>query len=359
MTDSSTILVADDDPIGRKLIQTKLFGEKYNLVFAGDGKEALEKIRETLPDLVLLDVMMPEMDGFTVCETMRADSQLKHIPVVMVTALDGRDDVMRGAQVGANDFLRKPVNSFELRARVRSLLGVKKQLSTVDAQMQFRNNLETAITDHISPVMDDIFTLGSNLRQRATEPLDVDESKKLLEHSKNLQALVNSLLLLVKSEKDGFILKKQPTDLNKRLQAIFEKLQPIAKAKLVNVTLDLPDESREVPLDGSLFTHMMSNLLAHILETVSSKGTITLQAKYPSGETAQDRIRIEVIDDAPSIPEQKYADLFAAAKPDDENLNFPGFGAGLAVCKKIAKAHGGNIAIKANEPDGNIYTIEI
>lgn len=358
MTDSSTIVVADDDPIGRKLIQTKLFGEKYNLVFAADGKEALEKIRETLPDLVLLDVMMPEMDGFTVCETMRADSQLKHIPVVMVTALDGRDDVMRGAQVGANDFLRKPVNSFELRARVRSLLGVKKQLSTVDAQMQFRNNLETAITDHISPVMDDIFTLGSNLRQRATEPLDVDESKKLLENSRQLQTLINNLLLLVKSEKDGFILKKNPSDLNRLLQTIFDKFKPIAKAKHVNLILDLPDKGQETPLDVSLFSRMISNLLTHVLETVPQKGTVTLQVKYPE-VGANDRIRIQVIDDAPSIPEQQYAALFAVPKAGNKDFDLAGFGAGLAVSKNIAKAHGGSIAIKANEPAGNIYTVEI
>ncbi len=355
----STILIADDDPIGRKLIQTKLFGENYKLVFAADGQEALDKIKEIIPDIVLLDVMMPEMDGFTVCEKMREYPQLQHIPVVMVTALDGRDDVARGAQVGANDFLRKPVNSFELRARIRSLIGMKKQLSTVDTQMQFRNNMEDAINRHIIPAIDNVFSLGHNFRQRATEPLDVDESKKLLEGSRQLQSLVSNLLLLVKMEKEGFILRKDPTNLNKFLQTMFDRFQPAAKAKHINLALDLPDKSSEVPLDASLFTRMISNLLEYALESTPPKGTVTLRAIYPQSNAATDPIKVQVIDDAPAMSEKQILALFTSPQPADKKFDLTAFGTGLAICKNIAKAHGGNVSIRPNDPTGNTYTIEI
>jgi len=199
MDAASTILIADDDPISRKLIETKLFGENYTLVFANDGKEALEKTKQVVPDMILMDVMMPEMDGFAVCEQIKADPLLRHIPIILVTALDSRDDVMRGYSVGANDFLRKPVNSFELRARIRSMLSTKKQLSVLDTTVQLRDVLTKAITEAIAPGVASVLEQGQNLKQRATQPLDVDESKQLVAQAQNLETLVANLLLLVKT----------------------------------------------------------------------------------------------------------------------------------------------------------------
>jgi PAS domain S-box-containing protein len=122
----STVLVVDDDPAARDTIEMFLFQEGYDLAFASNGIEALEKAAELTPDLILLDVMMPGLDGFEVCRRLRADPHLAEVPVVMVTALDDRDSRLQSIEVGADDFITKPVDRVELRMRARSVTKLNR-----------------------------------------------------------------------------------------------------------------------------------------------------------------------------------------------------------------------------------------
>ncbi len=134
---SARILVVDDQPLNVKLLEAKLTAEYYDVVTAADGLEALEKTRVVQPDIILLDVMMPGMDGYEVCSLLKDDPMLSHIPVVMVTALDATADRIRGLEAGADDFLAKPINDVALFARVRSLLRTKLALD----ELRLRDNV--------------------------------------------------------------------------------------------------------------------------------------------------------------------------------------------------------------------------
>ncbi len=123
---SARILVVDDIAINVRLLEAKLQVEYYDVIAAGDGASALTLAKERAPDLVLLDVMMPGLDGFEVCRRLKADPETAHIPVVMVTALDDAADRVRGLEAGADDFLTKPINDVALFARIRSLVRLKR-----------------------------------------------------------------------------------------------------------------------------------------------------------------------------------------------------------------------------------------
>ncbi|MGH6719353.1 MAG: PleD family two-component system response regulator [Alphaproteobacteria bacterium] len=120
------ILVVDDQPLNIRLMEAKLGGEYYEVRAAGDGIAALERVAEDPPDLIILDVMMPRMDGFETCRRLKADPAVRHIPVVMVTALNAPEDRVRGLEAGADDFLTRPVDDLALFARMRSLLRLKQ-----------------------------------------------------------------------------------------------------------------------------------------------------------------------------------------------------------------------------------------
>ena len=122
---SARILVVDDIETNRRLLEARLSAEYFEVVEAADGREAIAKAHADEPDLILLDIMMPGMDGFEACRLLKSDPATKHIPVIMVTALDQREDRIKGLEAGADDFLTKPVDDVALFARVRSLLRLK------------------------------------------------------------------------------------------------------------------------------------------------------------------------------------------------------------------------------------------
>src|SRR5215472_16247033 len=125
---SARVLVVDDLVPNVKLLAAKLQAEYFDVITALSGAEALEKVAQSPPDLILLDVMMPGMDGFEVCQRLKSDPKTTHIPIVMVTALSDTENRVRGLEAGADDFLTKPVNDIALFARARSLIRLKRMM---------------------------------------------------------------------------------------------------------------------------------------------------------------------------------------------------------------------------------------
>lgn len=136
------ILIVDDEHITRHTLEALLQQEGYDLTFCDNGQDALNQLDELAPDVILLDVMMPNLNGFEVCRLIKANEDWRHIPVILVTALASKKDLARGIDAGADDFLSKPVSGLELGARVRSMLRIKAQYDQLQEQ---RRNLEKTL----------------------------------------------------------------------------------------------------------------------------------------------------------------------------------------------------------------------
>lgn len=144
MEHTSTILIIDDEPAGRATLEMVLLPQNYQLEFAASGAEALAKAAKLTPDLILLDVMLPEMDGFEVCRRLRADPCLREVPVIMVTTLDDRASRVQGIEAGADDFISKPFDRTELCARVRTITRLNRYRHLQLARAQFARVVELA-----------------------------------------------------------------------------------------------------------------------------------------------------------------------------------------------------------------------
>lgn len=141
---SSTILIVDDDAIGREMLAALLAPQGYRLIFATDGAEALAKAASLLPDLILLDAMMPKIDGFEVCYRLRTDPMLREVPVIMLTALDNRESRLQAIEAGADDFISKPFDRIELQARVYTITRLNRYRRLMTERAKFARMIELA-----------------------------------------------------------------------------------------------------------------------------------------------------------------------------------------------------------------------
>ncbi len=217
---TAQILVVDDVPANIKLLEAKLTSEYYDVIAAKDGFEAIAKTKEHKPDLILLDVMMPGMDGFEACKKIKADAEVSHIPIVMVTALSEKSDRLKGLEAGADDFLTKPINDIALFARVKSLVRIKQLLDEV--RLRDKTSFEMGIEPEASNafisdvgganilLIDDDGVQGKQIVSKLSETYNVvwvqDPAQVMNKVHPNLDVILISTLL---SEADGLRLASQ------------------------------------------------------------------------------------------------------------------------------------------------------
>src|SRR5512145_256591 len=163
----SMVLIVDDEYAGRETLQSVLEGEGYNIELAENGFQAIEKAKKLLPDVILLDVMMPGMTGFEVCQRIRGDPEIAEIPIIVLTALDDRESLLNALKAGADDFISKPFDRYELRAR---LLGITR-LNRYQKLLQERAKLREANAQLLNAYEATIEGLSHalDLRDRETE----------------------------------------------------------------------------------------------------------------------------------------------------------------------------------------------
>jgi signal transduction histidine kinase len=354
----SQILIVDDEPSARDALEALLFREGYDLAFATSGQEALARLNDLTPDVILLDVMMPGMDGFEVCQRIKANERWRHIPVILVTALDSRDDLVRGLDAGADEFLSKPVNGPELRARVRSMLRIKQQFDQLEAMMRLREGLSHMIVHDMRSPLTTILMNAFAVKRVVTEPRYLEYLDLIESETRRLDSFMNDMLMLAKMQETRLILKRSPVDVIQMVQTVRETYNVVAESKGVNLVAELPQaECPQVSLDASLFQRVLDNLLSNALKFSPPESTITLRVEYPA---ARPLVRVQVLDEGPGIAEEHRERIFDKFEIVSlKSKGVPQVGLGLAFCKLAVEAHGGRIFVDANEPKGSVFTVEV
>ncbi|MFN8412007.1 MAG: response regulator [Anaerolineales bacterium] len=196
---TGTVLIVDDDPAAMATMEAVLTGQGYQLEFADNGPLALTKADSIMPDLILLDVMMPGMNGLEVCKRIRATPKLAEIPIIILTALDDRDSRLVGIEAGADDFFTKPLDTQELRLRVKTIL----RLNRYRTLMTQRENLQKMAWQ--------VITAQEEERKRISRELHDDLGQALIAHVLNLRNLQENLHTKDRAVLDGLIIDANQT----------------------------------------------------------------------------------------------------------------------------------------------------
>jgi signal transduction histidine kinase len=355
MKEKPVILIVDDDPVAWQAAEMMLLRQGYALYFAASGAEALKCLPAVKPDVILLDVMMPGMDVFAVCQALKSTISTQHIPVVLVTALDGTEDLARGLDAGADDFIHKPVSGLELRARVRSMLRTKQRHDDLQTLIRLRQDLADMIIHDIRSPLTTI-TMYCDLLQNFTNPQGQEVLQTITGQVNRLNSYLTDMLMMPKMENGSLVLLSTAVNLNDLLQSTCETFGPLAAQKSVALELELPPEPLVANLDANLWQRLLDNLLSNALKFSPVAGHITLCLR----SLADGHFRLEVRDEGPGIPPEHRQAIFdkfqivAAGRRDVKQV-----GLGLAFCRLVVEVHKGHISVTANKPHGAIFTVEV
>jgi two-component system sensor histidine kinase/response regulator len=360
MSERISVLVVDDEVSARHIVAALLEPEGHELDFASSGQEALERLADRLPDVVLLDVGMPEMGGLEVCGRVKANPAWRYVPIILMTAFEGKEELARGLDAGAEDFLTKPVDGVELRARVRAMARIKRQYDELTRLMQLRLDLAHVVVHDMRSPLGVIIGYAELLASRASLGPDADEKVKLiLAQAQVLNGFVSQMLVAAKVEEGKLVLNRSTTDVRDIVRATEEGHQGEAASRLVRLDVRLPPDPRPADVDVDLVTRVVDNLLSNALAASPPGGTVTVVVEHPKEIDPHSNTRIRVLDEGPGIPEDQRARIFEQYWAVTARAGVSQVSLGLTFCRMVAEAHGGRIFVEPNHPQGSVFTVEL
>ncbi|HEY5023176.1 MAG TPA: response regulator [Gemmatimonadaceae bacterium] len=383
----ASVLIVDDERLNRDLLEVMLKPEGFVLVSAASGEEALSLIARQPPDLILLDVMMPGMDGYEVARRIKGNHGARNIPIIMLTALDGRDTRMHGLNAGAEDFLTKPVDRAELCVRVRNLLRLKEYgdklgatlvaLESANAQLaaalaeagearrmaEHANNAKTvflrAMSHELRTPLNAIsgYTEILELGIRGTvNPEQIKDLGRIKRASAYLLRLINDVLTIARME-GARPLNVISIPVNPVLAEVEGLCTLQAKAKDLTLTVTPCECDVSVAADAERFQQVLLNLITNAIKFTPSGGSIGVTCDREAGT-----VRIQVRDTGVGISQIDIERVFEPFVQIDRHLTVAtqqGVGLGLSISRELARAMRGDLTLQSAEGVGSTFTLTL
>ncbi|MDD5209169.1 MAG: hybrid sensor histidine kinase/response regulator [Elusimicrobiales bacterium] len=360
----SAILMVDDVPENLELLSGMLKGRGYKVRAALSGKLALQAIRNNPPDLILLDINMPGMNGYEVCEKLKADPDLQDIPVIFLSALNETMDKVKAFGAGGVDYITKPFQMEEVEARVETHLELRRQKRRLQEAYDKLRELEELRASLVQMIIHDLrspltgtFAYLKLIRDNADNTLSAAHSGYVAEAMRAVMQMIQMAcdVLETSSMEEGRMkLKTAECDLNRVLEDAISGVKPLSGKRDIRLT---PAAQPAIVLaDREIILRVIQNLLSNALKFTRDGDQILLSVA-PEG----DRVRVSVKDSGLGIDhayKQKIFDKFAQKELRAGNQRYsPGLG--LTFCKLAVEAHGGSIGVESEEGKGSTFWFEL
>ena len=348
MSGPRRILVVDDDAQIHRLLD-RLLGQDTTLATADSGERALELVSEFRPDLILLDIGLPGIDGYEVCRRIRADERFSFIKIILVSGKGDVDERLEGYEAGADDYVVKPFESDELRAKVDVFLRLKRSEEVdrikSDVLALFEHETKTPIAGilGLADILRDDGSLGSE--QQMCAELIHDNGMQLLEFVRK-----TTLLCALKS---GTGPQRCEGSIGERLHAIAEAYRPEAKNKQVTFAFEIV-ETIELFADWDMLDEVLGYLIENAIKFSPEGGEVKLRAV-----AVDERCVLQVFDRGPGVEREWQDKIFDEFAIRDVMHHDKGQGLSLAITRHVAELHGGSVRVDDAPEGGAVFTLEI
>ncbi|AKV00519.1 PAS/PAC sensor hybrid histidine kinase [Labilithrix luteola] len=366
----ATVLVVDDNDANRALARDTLEDEGYRVVLASGGNEGIAAFEREPPDCIVLDVRMPEVDGFAVCERIRAMPRGAETPILFLTALRDVDTFDRALGAGGDDFLTKPVRPTELVVRVQTAIKLRRMSEELREhydllkrqrddllRLQLQKERLTAFVVHDlkNPVNAMDLHAQLLLRDQTLSASSRESAGRIRVEARQLNRMIVNLLDISKADEGKLAPKRTPVDLVVLLRETAAEFA--AEAERRKVSLDIAPEPASVAADEELLRRVLANLIENAIRHTPAESSVTIRAAAKGAN-----VEIRIADAGAGVPpemREKIFDAFVQIElPEEQKGARASRGLGLTFCKLAIAAHGGTIAVEDAAP-GAVFCVRL
>ncbi len=355
--DKPLILIVDDVPENIQVLLQILEKEKYRFAIATNGQESFEAIGAEKPDLILLDIVLPNMNGYEICERIKKDPKTEDIPVIFLTVLDETDDIIKGFNLGAVDYITKPFNEYEVIARVKTQLKLRQ----TQVQLQNMNSTKDRLFSIIAHELRNPFNNIINFLDLVVSNFDQYGKDKIIQileatHSDSIRVseLLENLLYWAQSQSEKIEVNKQLFNINETVKIIFHLLSENATSKGVKLFNEVNKKAVGYA-DQNMISTVIRNIISNAIK-FTRDGSITVKSQEKGNE-----IIITVEDTGVGIEKDKLDFIFDLERhvSTKGTNNEPGTGFGLVLSKDFILSNGGKIWVESKVNEGTKFYFTI
>ncbi len=354
---SPKILLIDDESTNFEVVEMLLTPTGYDLHYLSDAHHTQDWLLTHQPDSILLDLMMPEINGIDLCRQLKQDPKTQHIPIIIVTALADKQHLGQCFAAGADDYITKPFNGIELRARLRSMVCIKQQhdrlqnhLTQVQKNLELRQDMVNMIVHDLRNPLANIALASQILTLRNPTPQQTQKIDQIDYSSRRLQTLIDGLLTIAQLEAGKFTLNPTSIDLYQLGKDTLADFTPIAQQQYIDLSAELPIPGTYLTADASLLRRILDNLLSNALKFSPAHTCVSLHLTPE---------KIQVRDRGCGINPGHIDRIFTKYEIGTLHQSVKQLGLGLAFCKFAVEAHQGILTVEPNQPTGSIFTITL
>ena len=358
-----TVMIVDDTLANIEILSESL-GDDYELFFATSGAEALELVRAEKPDLILLDVMMPGMDGYQLCTMLKEDQETRNIPIVFVTAMTQEEDEIRGLELGAIDYITKPISPHIVRARVKNHLELKRYRDLLEtlataadrAKKEFLRSVSHELRTPLTPII--------GMTDLVLDTEEDDNKRKYLtmvqKSALRLLGIVEDLIETSRLEGEGIAPDNSPFLLRAFLDAVVMEAKALAGSKGLEFRSFLDPALPEAVVSDQGMLHKVLTMLLNNAVKFTPAGEVALEVR-PMEVAGEPMLQISVSDTGISIEKGELERIFSDFTQSDGSItrSFPGLGLGLTLARRMTELMDGSIWAESAPGGGSLFQVQV
>jgi len=349
------ILIVDDTPANLSVLVDTLSEAGYQPLVAEDGEDALAQTVHTKPDLILLDVMMPGLDGFETCARLKSAPATRDIPVIFMTALNETAEKVRAFNAGAVDYITKPIQHEEALARISTHLTIRRLRRQLEQQLALKERFMRIASHDLRNPLCLILMSGELARRKGATP-EVAEYLESIHASAGQMRRIIDTFLNVRKPGDGSRGSAGRVDLNLMAAAVVAQNEPAAERKQVAVTLELLAELPQAKADAGYAYQALTNYLSNAIKFLPAGGRVVVRSR--AGDY---KVRLEVQDDGPGVPVAERGALFTefARLSNHPTGGEDSTGIGLSIVKQLIEGERGQVGADFPAAGGSVFWFEL